>query len=205
HERSLDADLGLALTLRTRALVRDDLRILVMSVTLDGEAVAEVLGGAPVITSEGRAFPVETRYVEPRRDARMESSIASVVSDAIRRNPGDVLVFLPGAREIHRVEAALAERDLAGALVMPLYGAMTLDAQDRAILPDPRGRRKVVLATSIAETSLTIEGVRIVVDSGVARIPRFSPRTGMTRLDTVRVSRASADQRRGRAGRLGPG
>ena len=205
HERSLDADLGLALTLRTRALVRDDLHILLMSATLDGEAVAALLGGAPIITSEGRAFPVETRYVEPRRDARLESSAASVVSEAIRRNPGDVLVFLPGAREIHRAEAALAERELAGALVMPLYGAMTPDAQDRAILPDPNGRRKVVLATSIAETSLTIEGVRIVVDSGLARVPRFSPRTGMTRLDTVRVSRASADQRRGRAGRLGPG
>jgi ATP-dependent helicase HrpB len=205
HERSLDADLGLALTLRTRALVRDDLRLLVMSATLDGEAVAALLGGAPIITSEGRAFPVETRYVEPRRDVRMESSVAGVVSEALRRDPGDVLVFLPGAREIHRVESTLAERDGAGALVVPLYGALTADAQDRAILPDPSGRRKIVLATSIAETSLTIEGIRIVVDAGFSRVPRFSPRTGMTRLETVRVSRASADQRRGRAGRLAPG
>ena len=205
HERSLDADLGLALTLRTQGLVRDDLRILVMSATLDGEAVAALLGGAPIVTSEGRAYPVETRYVEARKNVRMEASVAAVVADAIRRDDGDVLVFLPGAREIHRVASALAERELNGATVLTLYGAMTPDAQDRAILPDAHGRRKIVLSTSIAETSLTIEGVRVVVDAGFSRVPRFSPRTGMTRLDTVRVSRASADQRRGRAGRRAPG
>ncbi|HEY9227844.1 MAG TPA: ATP-dependent helicase HrpB, partial [Gemmatimonadaceae bacterium] len=205
HERSLDADLGLALTMRTRALVRDDLRILAMSATLDGQAVSSLLGGAPIITSEGRAFPVETRYVEPRRDARIEATVTAAVVDAVKRDPGDVLVFLPGAAEIHRVASALEERDVGGALVLPLFGAMTHDQQDVAIRPDPRGRRRIVLATSIGETSLTIEGVRIVVDSGLSRVPRFSPRTGMTRLDTVRVSRASADQRRGRAGRLGPG
>jgi ATP-dependent helicase HrpB len=205
HERSLDADLGLALALRTQSLVRDDLRLLVMSATLDGTAVAALLDDAPVLTSEGRAFPVETRYVEPRRDARLEATVASTVGEAIRRDAGDVLVFLPGAREIHRVAAALADRRLDTVVVHTLFGAMPHDAQDRAILPDPRGRRKVVLATSIAETSLTIEGVRVVVDAGWSRVPRFSPRSGMTRLDTVRVSRASADQRRGRAGRVAPG
>src|SRR6185312_3281862 len=167
--------------------------------------VAQLLGGAPIITSEGRAFPVETRYVAPRADARIEATVTAAVLDALRRDEGDVLVFLPGAGEIRRVEALLAERDTGGALVLPLFGALTADEQDRALLPDPRGRRKIVLATSIAETSLTIEGIRVVIDSGLARVPRFSPATGMTRLETVRVSRASADQRRGRAGRLGPG
>lgn len=205
HERSLDADLGLALTLRTRELVRDDLRILVMSATLDGQAVAALLSGAPIVTSEGRSFPVETRYRPPRREAPLEQSVAAAVVEALRTDPGDVLVFLPGASEIHRTAAVLADRDLGGALVLPLFGALTPDAQDRAIRPDPHGRRKIVLSTSIAETSLTIEGVRAVVDAGLSRVPRFSPRTGMTRLETVRVSRASADQRRGRAGRLGPG
>ena len=205
HERSLDADLGLALTLRTRALVRDDLRILVMSATLDGESIAALIGGAPIVTSEGRAFPVETNYLESRREARVEASVAAAIQLALRRDAGDILVFLPGAGEIRFVESILAKHDLHGALVLPLYGAMTHTDQDRAIRPDPDGRRKIVLATSIAETSLTIEGVRVVVDSGLSRVPRFSPLTGMTRLETVRVSRASADQRRGRAGRLGPG
>lgn len=205
HERSLDADLGLALTLRTRELVRDDLRLLVMSATLDGQAVAALLGGAPIVTSEGRAFPVETRYRAPRRDARLENSVVAAVVEAVQNDSGDVLVFLPGAGEIHRVDAALADRDLGTTVVLPLFGALTPDAQDRAIRPDPHGRRKVVLSTSIAETSLTIEGVRVVIDAGLSRVPRFSPRTGMTRLETIRVSRASADQRRGRAGRLAPG
>ncbi|MEP6494169.1 MAG: ATP-dependent helicase HrpB [bacterium] len=205
HERSLDADLGLALTLRTQQLVRDDLRIIVMSATLDGSAVSRLLGDAPVITSHGRVYPVDTRYVEPRSGARIEASIAAAIGEALRSEPGDILVFLPGAGEIRRVESLLGERSIGDAMVLPLYGAMTHDAQDRAIRPDPGGRRKIVLATSIAETSLTIEGVRVVIDSGLSRVPRFSPRTGMTRLDTVRVSVASADQRRGRAGRLGPG
>jgi ATP-dependent helicase HrpB len=205
HERSLDADLGLALTRRTQLLVRDDLRILIMSATLDGAAVAAALAGAPVVASEGRLFPVDTRYREPRPTARLEASVASAVVEAIRSDDGDVLVFLPGAAEIRRTQAMLDDRDLDGAVVLPLLGALAHDAQDRALRPDPNGRRKIVLATSIAETSLTIEGVRIVVDSGLSRSPRFSPRTGMTRLETTRVSRASADQRRGRAGRLGPG
>ena len=205
HERSLDADLGLALTLRTRSLVRDDLRLLVMSATLDGEAVAALLGGAPILSSEGRAFPVETRYVPPRAGTRPEAAVVSTIVAALRDAAGDMLVFLPGAGEIRRVEALLAERDLGGALVLPLHGSLPHDAQDRAIRPDAEGRRKIVLSTSIAETSLTIDGVHVIVDAGLSRVPRFSPRTGMTRLETVRVSRASADQRRGRAGRLGPG
>ena len=205
HERSLDADLGLALVARTRELVRPDLRILIMSATLDGTSVARLLGGAPIITSEGRSFSVETRYAPPRPGTRLESATAAVILDALSREPGDILAFLPGAAEIRRVEALLSGHDLGTAVVTPLFGALTPEAQDRAIRPDPGGRRKIVLSTSIAETSLTIEGIRIVVDSGYARVPRFSPAVGMTRLDTVRVSRASADQRRGRAGRLAPG
>src|SRR5512143_861325 len=205
HERSLDADLGLALTLRTQELVRDDLRIVAMSATLDGGSVATLLGDAPIISSTGRMFPIETRYVEPRPDSRIETSVVATIADALTNSDGDILVFLPGAPEIRRVASALESRDLRGAVVAPLYGAMPHDAQDRALRPDASGRRKIVLATAIAETSLTIEGVRVVIDSGLSRQPRFSPRTGMTRLETMRVSRASADQRRGRAGRLGPG
>ncbi len=206
HERSLDADLGLALTLHTRSLLRDDLRILVMSATLDASPVAQLLDDAPVIASEGRVFPVDTRYAPPRAGVRLEQSVAAAVQRALGEHSGDILVFLPGAAEIRRVDALLAERGLPpDTFVAPLYGNLPNDAQDRAILPAPPGRRKVVLATPIAETSLTIEGVRVVVDAGLARVPRYSPRTGMTRLETVRVSRASADQRRGRAGRLGPG
>ncbi|HEY4131195.1 MAG TPA: ATP-dependent helicase HrpB, partial [Gemmatimonadaceae bacterium] len=205
HERSLDADVGLALALRTQELVRDELRILVMSATLDGASVAQLLGNAPVITSEGRVFPVETRYVAPRNDARIEGIVASAIADALRTTSGDMLVFLPGAGEIRRVESLLAERDLDDAIVAPLFGALSPEQQDRAIFGDGSGRRRIVLSTSIAETSLTIEGVRVVIDSGLSRVPRFSPATGMTRLETGRVSRASADQRRGRAGRVAPG
>jgi ATP-dependent helicase HrpB len=211
HERSLQADLGLALTLQTQRLLRPELRILAMSATLDGTAVAQLLGGAPVITSSGRQFPVETRYLGSDGGARtdwrrVEVQIVSAVAAALRDEPGDVLVFLPGAAEIRRVADQLAGVISDPAVtIAPLFGNLTADEQDRAILPSATGRRKVVLATSIAETSLTIEGVRVVVDSGFARVPRFSPRTGMTRLETVRVSRAAADQRRGRAGRVGPG
>ena len=210
HERSLVADLGLALTLQTRALLREELRLLVMSATLDGAPVAALLGGAPVVTSEGRSFPVETRYVERRAEVRAERAAASAVLAALARDAGDVLVFLPGAGEIRRVEAMLDEARAAGQVgpdvsVLPLHGTLPVEAQDAAIAPSPPGRRKVVLATSIAQTSLTIEGVRVVVDAGLSRVPRFSPRTGMTSLETVRVSRASADQRRGRAGRVAPG
>jgi ATP-dependent helicase HrpB len=204
HERSLNADLGLALALRTQQLVREDLRLLVMSATLDGEAVAALLGGAPIVTSQGRAYPVDTRYREPRSGQSIESSVAAAVADALDSEAGDVLVFLPGAREIRRVESMIEGR-ASNVVIAPLYGLLPRETQDLAIRPSPPGSRKVVLSTSIAETSLTIEGVRVVIDAGLSRVPRFSPHSGMTRLETVRVSRASADQRRGRAGRLGPG
>ncbi len=204
HERNLQGDLGLALTLRTRELVRDDLRLLVMSATLDAAPVAALLGGAPVIESHGRLHPVETRHRPTREGQWIDASAASAVRAALADDAGDLLVFLPGQGEIARTATALSDVD--GAIdVIPLYGAMPLDAQDRAIRPSADGRRKVVLATAIAETSLTIEGVRVVIDSGLSRVPRFDPRSGMSRLATTRVSRASADQRRGRAGRLGPG
>ena len=205
HERSIDADLGLALALRTQAVLRDDLRIAVMSATLDGAAVAALLGDAPIISSEGRAFPVDTRYVAPRPNARLDATVLTAIDTALSRDDGDILVFLPGAGEISRVANALSERVDSSIVIRTLFGALSQDDQDRALRPDPNGRRKIVLATSIAETSLTIEGIRVVVDSGWSRRPRFSPATGMTRLETVRVSLASADQRRGRAGRLGPG
>jgi ATP-dependent helicase HrpB len=206
HERSLHADLGLALTLQSRALLREDLRLLVMSATLEGAPVAALLGGAPIVTSQGRGFPVDVRYQPARIEGRMEPAVARVVRQAVESSGGDVLVFLPGAGEIHRVEEMLRDGGLAPEVrVMPLYGNLPQQAQDEAIAPSPPGRRKVVLSTSIAETSLTIEGVRVVVDSGLMRVPRFSPRTGMTRLETVTVSRASSEQRCGRAGRVAPG
>jgi ATP-dependent helicase HrpB len=206
HERSLHGDLGLALTLHSRTVLREDLRVLVMSATLDGAPVARLLGGAPIVTAEGRAFPVGTRYAAPRPGARVDAAVAGAVRDALARETGDILVFLPGAAEIRRTVERLADPPLpAGIRVHPLYGDLPPEAQEAAIAPSPAGGRKVVLATSIAETSLTIEGVRVVIDSGLARVPRFSPRSGMARLETVRVSRASADQRRGRAGRIAPG
>ena len=205
HERSLDADLGLALARDAQQGLREDLKILVMSATIDGARVAALLGNAPVIESQGRAFPVETRYVGRDARARIEDQMADAVTRALRAEPGSVLAFLPGAAEIRRTETLLKERVDAETDVVALYGALDADTQDRAISPAPAGRRKVVLATSIAETSLTIEGVRIVVDSGLARVPRYEPDVGLTRLETVRVSRAAADQRRGRAGRTEPG
>src|SRR3954462_9177855 len=205
HERSLDADLGLALARDAQQGLREDVKILVMSATIDGARIAALLGNAPVIESQGRAFPVETRYVGRDTRARIEDQMADAVTRALRAEPGSVLAFLPGAAEIRRTETMLKERVDADTDVVALYGALHADTQDRAISPAPAGRRKVVLATSIAETSLTIEGVRIVVDSGLARGPRYEPDVGLTRLETVRVSRAAADQRRGRAGRTGPG
>jgi ATP-dependent helicase HrpB len=194
----------LALALHSQALVRPDLRIMVMSATLDGAAVADLLGGAPVIAAEGRMFPVEIRYLPPREGQRLEAPVVSAVEAALAATDGDILVFLPGQGEIARCNAALT--GLGATIdIMPLYGNLSFADQDRAIAPSPAGRRKVVLSTSIAETSLTIEGVRAVVDAGLARIPRFSPRTGMTRLTTVRVSRAAAEQRAGRAGRVAAG
>jgi len=205
HERSLDADLGLALALDAQAGLREDLRILVMSATLDGARVAALLGDAPVIESEGRAFPVETRYVERDPNLRIEAAATDLILRALRADPGSVLAFLPGQAEIRRVAEALEGRVGPDVDVAPLYGALTPAEQDRAVSPARPGRRKVVLATSIAETSLTIEGVRIVVDSGLARVPHYEPGLGLTRLVTARASRASVDQRRGRAGRTEPG
>ena len=206
HERSLDADLGLALALECQRGLRGDLRILPMSATLDVARVAQLLGEAPVIASEGRAFPVETRYLGRDANARIEDQMVNAVMQALRVDSGSILSFLPGQAEIRRVEERLRERIDDPAIVLaPLYGAMDIEAQDLALRPAPDGLRKVVLATSIAETSITIEGVRVVIDSGLARVPRFEPDVGVTRLETVRVSRAAADQRRGRAGRTEPG
>jgi ATP-dependent helicase HrpB len=206
HERSLDADLGLALAREVQEGLRDDLKVLVMSATLDGARVAALLGDAPVVTSEGRAFPVETRYLGRDPRERIERPVADAVQRALRADPGSLLVFLPGAAEIRRTETLLKEqvRD-PNVDIVALFGALEARDQDRAISPAPPGRRKVVLATSIAETSLTIEGVRVVIDSGLSRVPRYEPDVGLTRLETVRVSRAAADQRRGRAGRTEPG
>ncbi|MDF2925659.1 MAG: hrpB [Paenibacillaceae bacterium] len=231
HERSLHADLGLALCLQAQVLLREDLRLLVMSATLHAEPVAALLGDVPVVVSEGRAYPVETRYAVRKSEGRLEDVVVPAVLTALRECEGDILVFLPGAGEIRRVESRLGAALHAGSpgysgqqvgplghsvqagakaqpgavRICPLHGTLSQEEQDLALAPAKDGERKVVLATSIAETSLTVEGVRIVVDSGLARVPRFSPRTGMTRLETVAVSRASADQRRGRAGRQGPG
>ena len=237
HERSLHADLGLALCLQARELFREDLRIVVMSATLDAEPVAALLGGAPVLASPGRSFPVETVYIRGKGTAGAagsagwpgqygtgrtaggfgageagippsfwERDVVDVILRALEEREGDALVFLPGMAEIRRVEERLREA-LTGrpVVVAPLHGSLPPEAQDRALAPAPPGSRKVVLSTSVAETSLTVEGIRIVVDSGWMRTAKFSPRTGMTRLETVPVSRASADQRRGRAGRVAPG
>jgi len=206
HERSLDADLGLALARDAQKLLREDLRLLVMSATLDGAAVARLLDDAPVVESQGRMFPVETRYLGRDETLRLEDRIVRAVERALAEETGSILVFLPGQGEILRAAERLGERlrrpdvDIA-----PLYGALDPRDQDRAIEPAPPGRRKVVLATSIAETSLTIQGVRVVIDCGLARVPRYDPASGLMRLATVRVSRAAADQRRGRAGRTEPG
>jgi len=206
HERSLDADLGLALARDVQTGLREDLRILVMSATLDGARVAGLLGDAPVIESQGRAFPVETRYLGRKPDVPLERQMADAVATALRVDPGSLLAFLPGAAEIRRTQTLLAERLHDAAIeVVPLFGALDASVQDRAIAPAPKGRRKVVIATAIAETSLTIEGVRIVVDCGLSRLPRYEPDIGLTRLETVRASRAAVDQRRGRAGRTEPG
>jgi ATP-dependent helicase HrpB len=209
HERSLDSDVGLALASDLRQGLREDLKLVLMSATLEGQRLARMLANAPVIESAGRAFAVDTRHLG--RDARLpiEPQVADAVMRALRTEQGSVLAFLPGAAEIRRTETLLRvrldERRLDGVDIAALHGSLDAGLQDRAIAPAPPGRRKVVLATSIAETSLTIEGVRIVVDSGFARLPRYEPDVGLSRLETVRVSRASADQRRGRAGRTEPG
>ena len=206
HERSLDADLGLALARETQGLLREDLRLLVMSATLDIGGVSRLLDGAPVIEAEGRMFPVGTRYCGRNPVERIEDALTRAILLALGEESGSILVFLPGQGEIHRTAQRLAERLNDPAVdVVPLYGALDRETQDRAIQAATVGRRKVVLATSVAETSLTIEGVRVVIDGGLSRVPRFEPSSGLTRLATVRVSRSSAEQRRGRAGRTEPG
>src|SRR6476660_650637 len=206
HERSLDADLGLALARDAQLGLRPDLKLLVMSATLDGARVAALLGDAPVVESEGRAFAVETRYLGRDQRAPIERQVADAVERALSAETGSLLVFLPGAGEIRRSATLLKERVTAANIdIVALYVALDGRVQERASSPSPAGRRKAVLATSIAETSITIEGVRVVIDSGLARVPRYEPDVGLTRLETVRVSRAAADQRRGRAGRTEPG
>ena len=204
HERGLDSDLSFALVREAQTALREDLRVVAMSATLDPGPVSERLGGAAVVESAGRMFPVVTRHLDREAAGRIEDTVAIAIRRALDEESGSALVFLPGVGEIRRVEERL--QGLGPNIdIAPLYGDLSAQDQDRAIAPSPPGRRKVVLATAIAETSLTIEGVRIVIDSGLMRVPRFSPRSGMTRLETVRVSQASADQRRGRAGRLEPG
>lgn len=227
HERSLDAEVGLALTLEARDLFTPDLRVLVLSATLDPEPVAALLrspgeGEVPILRSEGRMYPVRTEWRSPPRapngrsggragtgagaHARViEGAVASTVVEALAETEGDVLVFLPGAGEIHRVRLALEAREIKGVHLALLHGSLTRDEQDAALRPAPLGVRKVILASAVAETSLTIEGVRVVIDSGLMRVPRFDPGSGLTRLRTLRVSRDAADQRRGRAGRTAPG
>ncbi len=207
HERSLDADFGLALALDSQAHLRPDLRLLVMSATLDGARVASLLGpDVPLIAAEGRAFPVETVYLGRDPQERIEPALARAARKALAEEKGSILVFLPGQGEITRLAALLQEMISDPAIeIAPLYAALDRAAQEKAIAPTPPGRRKIVLATSIAETSLTIEGVRVVIDCGLARVPRYEPNRGLTRLETVRISRAAADQRRGRAGRTEPG
>ena len=206
HERSLDADLGLALALETQGALNPDLRLLVMSATLDGARVAALLGNAPVIRSEGRIFPVETIYAPSAETRDIGAPVAAAIRRALRETEGGILAFLPGEAEIRSAERHLRESQLPGGITLaPLYGNLAFEAQAAAIAPAPPGTRKIVLATSIAETSLTIPDIRVVVDSGLARQPRFDPATGMTRLVTTRLAVASADQRRGRAGRVAAG
>lgn len=204
HERSLQADLALALCLQVQQLLRDDLRLLIMSATLDMDQVLSVLGKIPVLTSAGRQFPVDIKYSKDRDDIPITTKVSTAIRRSFRDDQGDILVFLPGAWEINKVQSVL-EEDGVGVSIHPLYGDLPFSKQQEAILPDASGRRKVILATSIAETSLTIEGIKVVIDSGLSRVPRFDPRSGLTRLETVRVTKDAADQCAGRAGRLGPG
>ena len=205
HERSLQADLALALLLDVQQGLRDDLKLLIMSATLDNERLQRLLAEAPTIVSEGRAYPVERRYQSLPAQLRFDEAVAIATAELLRNESGSLLLFLPGVGEIQRVQEHLTERVADDVLLCPLYGALPLNAQRQAILPAPPGKRKVVLATNIAETSLTIEGIRLVVDSAQERVARFDARTGLTRLVTQRVSQASMTQRAGRAGRLAPG
>ncbi|EEO5214251.1 ATP-dependent helicase HrpB, partial [Salmonella enterica] len=205
HERSLQADLALALLLDIQQGLRDDLRLLIMSATLDNDRLCQRLPDAPTIVSEGRAFPVERRYQPLAAHLRFDEAVAMATAELLRNENGSLLLFLPGVGEIQRVHEHLASRVGSDVLLCPLYGALSLEAQRKAIVPAPAGMRKVVLATNIAETSLTIEGIRLVVDSAQERVARFDARTGLTRLVTQRISQASMTQRAGRAGRLAPG
>lgn len=205
HERSLQADLALALLLDVQQGLRDDLRLLIMSATLDNDRLQVLLPEAPVIVSEGRAFAVERRYLPLPAHQRFDEAVAIATAALLREEQGSLLLFLPGVGEIQRVQEQLQERVASDVLLCPLYGALPLNMQRNAILPAPKGFRKVVLATNIAETSLTIEGIRLVVDCAQERVARFDPRTGLTKLITQRVSQASMTQRAGRAGRLEPG
>ncbi|HCL5063843.1 TPA: ATP-dependent helicase HrpB, partial [Salmonella enterica] len=205
HERSLQADLALALLLDIQQGLRDDLRLLIMSATLDNNRLCQRLPDAPTIVSEGRAFPVERRYQPLAAHLRFDEAVAMATAELLRNESGSLLLFLPGVGEIQRVHEHLASRVGRDVLLCPLYGALSLETQRKAIIPAPAGMRKVVLATNIAETSLTIEGIRLVVDSAQERVARFDARTGLTRLVTQRISQASMTQRAGRAGRLAPG
>jgi ATP-dependent helicase HrpB len=206
HERSLEGDLALAFALDIQEGLRPDLRLLVMSATLDADAVAKLLGDAPIIRSPGKAYPVETHYLGRARRQTVASDVAEAARLALKRHKGSLLAFLPGEAEIHRCASLLKETAPGSDVdILPLYGSLSPSLQDRAIAPSAEGWRKAVLATTIAETSLTIEGVSVVIDGGFKRVPRFDPGSAMTRLETVRVSAAAAEQRRGRAGRLGPG
>lgn len=203
HERTIEGDMALAFALEAQEGLREDLRLVVMSATLDGESAAQRIPGARRLRSEGRAFPVETRHLGDDPNARLEDRMASAIRRALAEESGDILAFLPGTAEIRRTQDRLAGEERA--IVLPLYGDLPLPEQDKAIRRDPQGRRKIILATSIAETSLTIDGVRMVVDSGLRRSPRFDPASGMSRLVTLKASLAAAAQRRGRAGRTEPG
>ena len=205
HERSLDADVGFALALETQAVLRPELRLLVMSATLDVARISKHLQ-APIVESQGRAFPVETLYLGRSKDQPVEADTARAVRRALKEQSGSILVFLPGAAEINRTAERLTREGLPDDIILaPLYGALGPAEQDQAIRPAPQGRRKVVLASDIAESALTIEGVRVVIDAGLARVPRFDAQAGVSRLETLRASRANIDQRRGRAGRTAPG
>ncbi len=213
HERSLECDLALALTLDVRESLRENLRVLVMSATLDADPIARLLGDVAIVRTQGRSFPVSiTHQAQARRDSQsasrhdtMTREVSATVRTSLAEHDKDLLVFLPGAGEIHAVQRQLQGSIGRDVVLCPLYGGLQAHDQDRAIVADPNGRQRVVLATNIAETSLTIEGVDVVIDSGFARQPVFDPNTGLSRLQTVKISRASADQRAGRAGRLGPG
>ncbi len=205
HERSLQADLALALLLDVQQGLRDDLKLLIMSATLDNDRLQRLLPSAPTLSSEGRAFPVEKRFQALAAHQRFDEAVAIAAAELLRQERGSMLLFLPGVGEIQRVQAQLAERVADDVVLCPLYGALPLSEQRKAILPAAEGQRKVVLATNIAETSLTIEGIRLVVDSAQERVARFDARTGLTRLVTQRISQASMTQRAGRAGRLEPG